>query len=327
MARPLRIELPGAVYHVMSRGNRRDVIVRDEHDRHRWLEWLRRVVEQYRWHLLAYCLLDNHYHLFLRTPLANLSAGMLTLNGSYTSYHNRRHSLVGHLFQGRYKAHVVEDGHHFDAISRYIHLNPVRAGLCRRADGWPWSSCPGYYRAARGAAWVSYADVLADFGGVTPQGRRRYRRFVEAGVAHPARSPFADAAHGLLVGTEAWVEKIRRWLRGGSPPQQVPVFRQVVRVPIARVADAVTALYHVPPERLAHARDTHVARPVFAYLARHVAQASLRELGPWLGLRSPAGVHDVVRRCADALARSPRLRQQVADLRNRLTRPNRKSKP
>ena len=327
MARPLRIEFADAVYHVMSRGNRRDVIVRDDHDRHRWLDWLRRVVERYQWRLLAYGLLNNHYHLFVRTPLPNLSAGMLTLNGSYTSYYNRRHKLVGHLFQGRYKAHLVEDGHHFDAISRYVHLNPVRAGLASRPEGWPWSSCAGYYRAVCGVEWVAYAEVLADFGGVTPQGRRRYRRFVEAGGVQAVRSPFAEAAHGLLLGTEAWIETIRRRLRGGPPQQQVPVFRQVVRVPIDHIADQVAAFYHVPPERLAHARDAHIARPVFAYLARHVAQASLRELGPWLGLHSPAGVHHLIRRCTDALAHSPRLSQQVADLRKRLTRPNRKRKP
>ena len=318
MARPLRIEFENATYHVTSRGNRRDAIVREQHDRERWVEWVQRVVEQYRWRLLAYCLLDNHYHLFVRTPLANLSAGMLTLNGSYTSYHNRRHGLVGHLFQGRYRSVLVEDGHHFDAISRYIHLNPVRAGLAGRPDAWPWSSCAGYYRASRQVEWVRYESVLADFGGPTPAGRRRYRRFVEAGLAQPIGSPFAEAAHGLLLGTDAWVERIRRLLRGGAEPRQVTAFRQVVHIPVERIACEVATYYGVPVAQLGCRGDAHTARAVFAYLAREFGQVTLTELARRLGIRSPTGARDVTLRCERRLPRDARLRADIAALRRRL---------
>ena len=132
MARPLRIEFAHALYHVTSRGNARQKVFRDDRDYQRRLDWLRRAVETYGWRLHAFALMPNHDHLFVETPLANLSAGMHYLNGSYTSYFNRRHKQVGHLFQGRFKAVLIENEGHYWEVSRYIHLNPVRAGLAQR---------------------------------------------------------------------------------------------------------------------------------------------------------------------------------------------------
>jgi REP element-mobilizing transposase RayT len=164
MARPLRIEFEGAWYHVMSRGNERRRIVRDDDDRTRRLDWLRRTVETYGWHLHAFVLMDNHDHLYVETPEANLSPGMQHLNGSYTSYFNRRHRRSGHLFQGRYKAQLIENEGHFWEVSRYIHLNPVRARLADRPEDWRWSSYRGYHRATRQLPWVKYGRVLREFG-------------------------------------------------------------------------------------------------------------------------------------------------------------------
>ena len=325
MGRPLRIEFANATYHVMSRGNRREAIVRDDPDRCRWRDGVERVAERCQWEVLAYSLLDNHFHLFVRTPLANLSAGMLVLNGSYTSYFNRRHGQVGHLFQGRYKGQLVEDGHHFDALSRYIHLNPVRAGLVRTPEQWPWSSCSGYYRASRAEPWVTQGPVLAAFGGATSAGRRRYRRFVEAGLAEPPPSPFAEAVHGLLIGSAGWVEGIRTRLRAAATPNQTPVYGELVRVPVDRIAAAVAAYYGVPAACLARAHESHVARGVFAQLARRLGQMTLRELAGWLGLSSPPSVHSLLRRHERAVARSPRLARDVAALQTRLQK--QKTKP
>jgi putative transposase len=139
MARPLRIELAGGLYHVMSRGNARRPIVRDDADRQRRLDWLQRTVETYGWWLHAFTLLTNHEHLFLEMPEANLSAGMHLLNGSYSGYFNVRHRRAGHLFQGRFKAHLIEEEGYFTEISRYLHLNPVRAKLVSRPAQWRYS--------------------------------------------------------------------------------------------------------------------------------------------------------------------------------------------
>ncbi len=129
MARPLRLEFAGAVYHVTSRGDRREDIYLSDDDRREWLAVLALVCDRFNWVVHAYCQMTNHYHLVVETVEANLSAGMRQLNGLYTQRFNRRHGQVGHLFQGRYKAILVQKEAHLLELSRYVVLNPVRAGM------------------------------------------------------------------------------------------------------------------------------------------------------------------------------------------------------
>ena len=172
MARPLRIEYPGAVYHITSRGNERHAIIVDDRDRAKWLDLLAHTVAACRWRMLAFALMDNHFHLFLQTPEANLSAGMRYLNGAYATWFNVRHGRSGHLLQGRFKALLVDSEGYWLEVSRYVHLNPVRAGLVQSPEQWRWSSYPGYHRAARRLAWVDYETVLGEFGGENPRPAR-----------------------------------------------------------------------------------------------------------------------------------------------------------
>ena len=206
MARPLRIQFSGAVYHVIARGNERKPIVRDDDDREKRVDWLQRAVETYGWHLFAFVLMTNHEHLFLKTPEPNLSAGMQYLNGSYTSYFNRRHRRAGHLFQGRFKGHLVEEEGYFLEVSRYIHLNPVRAKMAAGPEEYRWSSYRGYVRASRAVPWIVYDKVLGEFGRDLSTARRAYGRFVRAGVDEPPPSPFGKAIGGLLLGSEKFRE-------------------------------------------------------------------------------------------------------------------------
>ena len=164
MARPLRIEYPGAVYHLTARGNARQPIFRDTADRHGFLRTLAHVVDRYSWRCHAYCLMTNHYHLLIETPQPTLARGMRQLNGVYTQAFNRRHGRSGHLFQGRYHAVVVEKEAHLLELCRYVVLNPVRVKSCRTAGAWRWSS----YRATAGLTaapgFLTVAWVLAQFG-------------------------------------------------------------------------------------------------------------------------------------------------------------------
>ena len=148
MARPPRIQYPGALYHVTSRGNAQQLIFEGRPDYETFLATLELVVARYRWRCHTYCLLGNHYHLLLETPEPNLALGMRQLNGTYAQAFNRPRGRVGHVFQGRYGAVLVESERHLLQLSRYVALNPVRARLCRRPAEWPWSS----YRAMIGAA-------------------------------------------------------------------------------------------------------------------------------------------------------------------------------
>ena len=146
MARPLRLEFPGAIYHLTARGDRREDIFADDADRERLLQVFAECVARFGWVCHAYCLMDNHYHFLVETPLPNLARGMRQLNGIYTQRFNRRHGHSGHLFQGRYQAILVEKDSYLRELARYVVLNPVRARLVKRPEQWRWSS----YRASAG---------------------------------------------------------------------------------------------------------------------------------------------------------------------------------
>ena len=154
MSRPLRIEIENGIYHVTARGWERRVLVRDDRDRQEWFKLLDRVVVRCGWRFFAWALMDNHFHLFFQTPEANLSAGMHDLNSGYATWFNRRHRRVGSLFQGRFKAILVEDESYCWALSRYIHVNPVRAKMVERPEDYPWSSYQHYLRSRKAPGWL-----------------------------------------------------------------------------------------------------------------------------------------------------------------------------
>jgi len=144
MARPLRIEFSGALYHVTARGNAREDIYRDDANRQQFLMLLQNTVNRYDWYCHAYCLMDNHYHLLIKTNTPTLSKGMKFLNGTYTQYFNRQHQRVGHVFQGRFKAILVQKDSHLLELARYIALNPVRAQMVNNAAEWRYRATAGY---------------------------------------------------------------------------------------------------------------------------------------------------------------------------------------
>lgn len=320
MARPLRIEFPGALYHVISRGNERQSIVRDDADRQKRLDWLRRSVEVYGWRLHAFVLMSNHDHLFVETPEANLSAGMQHYNGGYTSYFNRRHRRAGHLFQGRFKGHLIEEQGYFLEVSRYIHLNPVRAKLVEVPQSWRWSSCPGYVDVRRRLDWVCYERVLGEFGHRGEQARRSYRQFLRAGLERPPPSPFAEAVGGLLVGTSEFVDRIRRLIQDRPEDRETPQLKQVRSRPeLATIAAAVAAHFGVEPNRWAVGRRSDdAARAVAAYLARRRFGYPASETAAVLGYRDHSGIGRAVRRVEEG---SAELQRTVQRLVRHLTNP------
>lgn len=164
MTRPLRIDVEDGLYHVTSRGWERRPIVRDDRDRKRWLDLLERVATRCGWRVFAWALMRNHHHLYLRTPQPNLSAGMHDLNSGYASGFNRRWRRCGSLFQGRFKAVLVEDQSHAVELSRYVHLNPVRASVVERPEEYAWSSYPDYLAMRRAPAWLDWETVLGELG-------------------------------------------------------------------------------------------------------------------------------------------------------------------
>ncbi len=181
MSRPLRLEYPGAVWHVTSRGNERREVFRDDGDRERYLVILGRTVSLFRWRLHAYVLMGNHVHLLVETPEPTLSRGMRQVNGLYTQAFNRRHRRSGHLFQGRFKAVLVEKESHLLELCRYVVLNPVRANAAPSARAWPWSSFGATAGLREAPEWLETEWTLRQFGASRRQAVERYRAFVADG--------------------------------------------------------------------------------------------------------------------------------------------------
>lgn len=205
MVRPLRIEYPGAVYHLTSRGNAQNNIYRDDNDRENYLRILSEVVKKYNWLCHAYCLMDNHYHLLIETPEANLSFGMRQLNGIYTQRYNRKHKQVGHVFQGRYKAIIVDKENYLLELCRYLVLNPVRAKLVDAPERWQYSS----YRATAGLAkspeFLTVDWVLGMFGSNRQIAQSNYQKFVREGI--DGKTPWNNLKGQLILGGTDFVKQ------------------------------------------------------------------------------------------------------------------------
>jgi putative transposase len=228
MTRPLRIEFPGARYHVTARGNEQKAIVRDDLDREDWVATFGLVCDRFGWRCLEWCLMDNHFHFVLETPKANLARGMQQLNGRYAQRFNRRHGRVGHLFQGRYKALLTQNDGHLLGACRYTVLNPERTEAPRRYDTWRWSS----YRANAGLEpappWLDSDQVLGHFAADRALAQRRYRSFVRAGLENTVGTLPVESE--IYLATRAYVRR-----RGGNPngSREIPrIQREPIKVPL-----------------------------------------------------------------------------------------------
>lgn len=251
MARPLRIEFPGALYHVTSRGDRQEVIYEDDDDRKTFLSILGEVVKRWNWLCYVYCLMSNHYHLLIETPDGNLGKGMRQLNGVYTQRSNRRHERVGHLFQGRYKAILVDGDAYLLELSRYVVLNPVRAGIVEAPEEWHWSSFKAMMGQATSPEWLAADAMLAHFGQRRAEARRFYRQFVLEGSGH--QSIWKDLNRQIFLGDDQFVRQMQATLGGELLDVNIP---KVHRRPPAKPLEEIAADYRDRNEAIVAAYAT-----------------------------------------------------------------------
>jgi len=236
MARPLRIEYPGAVYHVTGRGNERKAIFRDDRDREAFLDTLRKVTLRYHWLCHAYCLMGNHYHLLIETPDGNLSIGMRQLNGVYTQWFNRRHRRVGHLFQGRFKAVVIQKESHLLEACRYVVLNPVRANAADHPGKWSWSSYGATAGMKRAHPCLTVEWILSQFAPQRVKAQAAYRKYVEEGIQ--AGLLWRDLRAQSILGGDDFVERLFDHVRGNERIADIPKSQRfAVRPPLGRLFD------------------------------------------------------------------------------------------
>lgn len=229
MARPLRIEYPGAVYHITSRGNEKKAVFKDDSDRKAFLKTIAQLNKRYNWICHAYCLMDNHYHLLLETPDGNLSIGMRQLNGVYTQAFNRRNKRTGHLFQGRYKAILIQKDSHLLEVCRYVVLNPVRARIVQSPGAWEWSS----YRATGGRGnlhpCLTVDWVLGQFSTNREKSEKEYQQFVQQGIGK--ESIWTDVKGQAILVKADFADGLIDYLRRHKDISDIPNSQRYVNRP------------------------------------------------------------------------------------------------
>jgi putative transposase len=344
MARALRLEVREGWHHVTARGNERKAIFRDDADRRRFLELLGEVSQRHGLVVAAYVLMDNHYHLVVRTPRANLSRAMQWLNVSYSSAFNRRHRRSGHLFQGRFKSVLVDPGEWLCELVRYVHLNPVRLrrlglGKTQRAQverggeapdpelvrrrldelrRYPWSSHRVYAGLSAAPEWLEAERVLEYVGSGDAKGRRKwFRDYMEDALRRGLpRSPWEQVRDGVL-GAAEFVQKVKREALQAVRGER----RHVQQVLHGRcgLEEVRKAVEQVKGERWAQFAERHgdTGRDLFLWLGHRYCGASLGELGAAAGGMSVSAVNEALRRIRQRMLKDRALARQVARARQK----------
>jgi len=296
MARPLRLEFENAVYHVTSRGNRKERIFLSARDRCVFLKKLNDTLEKYSFVCYAYCLMSNHYHLLLRTQRPNLAKGMHFLNTSYTNWFKVKHKMVGVVFQGRYKAILVDEKAYARTLAAYIHLNPVRAGIVDDVGRYPWSS---YLIITRDRpsrlGRLDPSFILNLFGGESAVAATEFDNFVRSNAA--MESPFIDVRKGCVLGSKEFVEEITARIEAGGRVREIPETRVS---PFDGLKDdalltKVATILEIEKERIFERRNNNLHRQVALYILKKHSPLKLNEIGAIFGM-DYAAVHEAVKK-------------------------------
>jgi putative transposase len=275
MARPLRIGYPGAFYHVTSRGNEQKDVFKSRRDREKFLGYLDSAVERYGAVIHVYCLMSNHYHLLLETPEGNLSQIMRHVNGAYTTYFNVKRKRSGHLFQGRYKAILIEADEYATELSRYIHMNPVKVGMVAKPEEYEWSSYRYYIGLNEAPKWLKTNFVIGLF-----NTKDAYRQFVEEAIHQEIENPLKAAVAATILGRSVFVKKVTEAFLGETKSDRnLPAAKKLNRPTLDEITDMVSRQI-TSYEKL--------AKKVSIYFCHRYSGARLREVGERFGMSDAA---------------------------------------
>ncbi len=312
MGRPLRIEYPGAFYHITSRGNERRNIFRTKKDYERFIGYFESATERYGALIHCFCLMPNHYHLLLETPRANLHAILHHLNTSYANYFNTKTGRVGHLFQGRYRSILVEKDTYALELSRYIHLNPVRAHLVKDVSLYPWSSYLAYVRRGKGWDWLQTAFILGQMSSDGKEASKRYQNYIEEAIGGLLEDPLGKTIASTLLGSEQFIEWVKeKWVKRMTPHRDIPALRRIYSWP-----DLSSILKE--SERV-FAKGASESRRVALYLSHRLSGLSLEKIGEFFGGIGPSGVSQNTRRFEGMMKEDRKLSREVNRLRKILS--------
>ena len=320
MGRPLRIEYPGALYHVTSRGNEKRRIFLQDSDRLRFLRILEEYHDRYGILIHNYILMNNHYHLIIETPRGNLLKVMHGLNGGYTGYFNRKHGRVGHLFQGRYTGILVDKDSYLLQLSRYLHLNPVVAKIVERPEQYKWSSYSSFIREGKQLGWVEYRWLLSQFGRDKKGARKKYKEFVEEGLRKKVEDPFKKVYGQVVLGGEAFRERIRELLKGRNLTDGIVAKQKFKEFLNAEdIIRAVARVFRVRVEALNGRRQRgNQARKVAVYLVKRYSGLDNGRVGQLFGGIHYSAVSKVAATLEQELAKDQRLTKLVEAVKSQI---------
>ena len=311
MARPLRLDFADATHHITSRGNERKDIFHNDRDREKFLEYLAETVRRYGWLITAWVLMSNHFHLVLETPSPTLSAGMQWLLGSYSQWFNKKHKRSGHLFGDRFHSFLIDKDSYLTEVVRYVVLNPVRAHMVERPELYRWSS----YRATAGLetppAWLDLSR-LEPFFGEPQHWQTNYAAFVAERIGS-TESLWDRARHGIFLGTDLWIGKMRKIVESKPRSSDHPKRQRAVGRPIMpRVIENVARVAGVSPREIRNGHGGPL-RMLCAWLGWYEGWHRLSLIAASLRLRSSGRISDLVDACERRLRRDPHL-NEILDL-------------
>jgi len=321
MARPLRVEYPGAYYHVINRGNSRENIFKSQRDKEKFLHYLGKTAERFSLVIHTYCLMSNHYHLLVETPQPNLSVTMQWLNVSYAAYFNRKRRRNGHLFQGRFKAILIDADEYRKELSRYVHLNPVRAKIVSTPAQYAWSSYRAFIGKVKAPEFLQAEWLLSNFGGGRKEAKESYRDFVEGVTLTTVENPGKHVAAGFILGDTDFVNWVKEtFLSLREDEREIPQLKKLKpKVPLKTIVQAVCQEFDCTEEQVQmKGRKKNKAREIAIYLARDLTGLSCKELGTYFDGVSGALISIMCNRIAGESARNKKLKGRIEKIKREI---------
>jgi REP element-mobilizing transposase RayT len=321
MARPLRVEYPGAYYHVINRGNNQEKIFKNDRDKEKFLEYLAKANQRFSIIIHTYCLMSNHFHLLVETPDPNLSMAMQWINVSYATYFNRKRGRHGHLFQGRFKAILIDADEYLKHLSRYIHLNPVRAKIVAIPSKYQWSSYAAFIGKLKTPSFLETDWLLSNFGKRKKEARRNYKAFVEAADITTVENPHKQLTAGFILGDLDFVNWVKdSFLSGRKDEKEIPQLKKLKpKIQLETVVNAVCQEFVCNEEHIiTKGRKQNKAREVAIHLTRELSGMSCKDLGLYFGGVSGALITMMSNRIAQEIAQNRRFKHRIEQIKKRI---------
>jgi REP element-mobilizing transposase RayT len=308
MARSLRIEYPGAFYHVIQRGiERRDIFSLDT-DREKFFAYLNASFLAYKTIVHAYVLMNNHYHLILETPEANLSKAMHYINTGYAAYYNAKHKRAGHLYQGRFKAIIVDKDEYLHYLSCYIHLNPVRAGIVKYPRGYRYSSYSYFISDDKSPQWLNTGLMLSMFDSKTAKAKMLYKQFVADNAGKEKEIIKNNIKNGFVLGGDEFFELIKAKISAAKNDPEIPVLRDVK----SKEGPSLEHIRYAVEKLITH--DKRLARSISIYFSRQYTQKTNNEIAAFYGKIGYTGVSQAYRRIGERREKNRNFDKLIATL-------------